>query len=268
MEKMDCPSCGARLSVTAHQLTNACEYCGLSVRLDQTQVQINVDEISQKLSDIEQAHRDHTRQLQLSTRLSTLQGQLSDTRSEIRALRQGRSKQTDPQLRQLRARENQLLNEIAVIQSELDPSPNQPNEVGKVGMINSPIRGRSSALLLAIVTGFFGGHRFYTGHIGIGIIQFLTFGGFFIWQIIDIISILFGSFKDADGRPLDPSKPIANDLWKLVGTIFGGFLLSGFLLDTFGDSPIWLLVGSGLAYVLFYQKPIERIKKIISDRSK
>ncbi len=61
------------------------------------------------------------------------------------------------------------------------------------------------AILLAVLTpftGLCGLHRFYTGHIGIGLIQLLTFGGCGIWQLIDIILLASGSYKDADGRPL------------------------------------------------------------------
>jgi TM2 domain-containing membrane protein YozV len=60
-------------------------------------------------------------------------------------------------------------------------------------------------LILAIVPtffGFFGIHRFYTGHIGIGIAQFLTAGGCGIWQLIDIIFIFTGKYTDKQGRPL------------------------------------------------------------------
>ncbi len=60
-------------------------------------------------------------------------------------------------------------------------------------------------LILAIVPTFFsvfGVHRFYTGHIGIGIAQLCTFGGCGIWQIIDIVMIFTGKFTDKQGRPL------------------------------------------------------------------
>ena len=57
-------------------------------------------------------------------------------------------------------------------------------------------------LLLAIFLGGLGVHRFYTGHILVGVIQLLTMGGCGIWAIIDIISIATDSFRDADGQPL------------------------------------------------------------------
>ncbi len=57
-------------------------------------------------------------------------------------------------------------------------------------------------LLLCIFTGIFGVHRFYTGHIGIGIIQLLTAGGCGIWTLVDLIMIVTDNYKDANGLPL------------------------------------------------------------------
>ena len=59
-----------------------------------------------------------------------------------------------------------------------------------------------TTLLLCLFTGTIGGHRFYTGHTGIGVIQILTGGGCFIWMIIDLIAIINGSFKDSNGNLL------------------------------------------------------------------
>ena len=57
-------------------------------------------------------------------------------------------------------------------------------------------------LLLCLFLGGIGAHRFYTGHIAIGIIQLLTAGGCGIWTLIDLILILCGEYKAADGSPL------------------------------------------------------------------
>ncbi len=62
------------------------------------------------------------------------------------------------------------------------------------------------ALLLCSVgfSGFPAGlHRFYVGKIGTGILWFLTFGLFFIGQLIDIILIITGQFRDRYGHPLE-----------------------------------------------------------------
>lgn len=59
-----------------------------------------------------------------------------------------------------------------------------------------------AALLLCFFFGAFGVHRFYTGHIGIGIVQLITLGGCGIWTLIDFILIITGALKDAEGRDL------------------------------------------------------------------
>lgn len=65
-------------------------------------------------------------------------------------------------------------------------------------------RSKQTALVCAalVLIGLGGVHRLYTGHIGIGIVQLLTFGGCFIWQIVDFVNISSGSFRDVDGKPL------------------------------------------------------------------
>jgi TM2 domain-containing membrane protein YozV len=59
-----------------------------------------------------------------------------------------------------------------------------------------------TTLLLCIFLGYLGVHRFYTGHIVVGLIQLFTFGGCGIWWLIDLIMIATGSFTDSNGLPL------------------------------------------------------------------
>lgn len=60
------------------------------------------------------------------------------------------------------------------------------------------------ALLLVIFVGGLGIHRFYLGYTTIGIIQLLTLGGCGIWALIDLIRIVTGDLKPADGSNYDP----------------------------------------------------------------
>lgn len=60
------------------------------------------------------------------------------------------------------------------------------------------------ALLLVIFVGGLGIHRFYLGYTGIGIAQLLTLGGCGIWSLIDLIRIVTGDLKPADGSNYDP----------------------------------------------------------------
>ena len=57
-------------------------------------------------------------------------------------------------------------------------------------------------LLLCLFLGGLGAHRFYTGYIGIGIVQLFTLGGCGIWTLIDLISILCKKFQTEDGQDL------------------------------------------------------------------
>lgn len=55
------------------------------------------------------------------------------------------------------------------------------------------------ALLLVIVVGGLGIHRFYLGYTWQGIVQLLTLGGCGIWALIDLIRIITGDLQPKDG---------------------------------------------------------------------
>lgn len=61
------------------------------------------------------------------------------------------------------------------------------------------------ALILVILVGALGIHRFYLGYTTIGIIQLLTLGGCGIWALIDLIRIAMGDLGPADGSAYDPT---------------------------------------------------------------
>ena len=66
--------------------------------------------------------------------------------------------------------------------------------------VNNSPKSRLVALLLCFFLGILGVHRFYVGKIGTGILMIVTFGGFGLWVLIDLIMIAVGSFKDQQGR--------------------------------------------------------------------
>ncbi|MFA5014187.1 MAG: TM2 domain-containing protein [Actinomycetota bacterium] len=45
------------------------------------------------------------------------------------------------------------------------------------------------ALVMSIVFGQLGVDRFIMGHVGLGILKLITFGGFGVWWLVDIILI-------------------------------------------------------------------------------
>ncbi|WP_245843576.1 TM2 domain-containing protein [Niastella vici] len=67
---------------------------------------------------------------------------------------------------------------------------------------SAPMGGKSQviALILVLLVGGLGIHRFYLGYTWQGIVQLLTFGGCGIWAIIDLIRIITGDLKPKDGE--------------------------------------------------------------------
>ena len=57
-----------------------------------------------------------------------------------------------------------------------------------------------STLLLCIFTGVIGGHNFYVGKNGKGLVYLLTGGILGIGTLIDFLNLLTGDFKDANGK--------------------------------------------------------------------
>ncbi len=63
-------------------------------------------------------------------------------------------------------------------------------------------RSFSITLLLCFLFGGLGVHRFYTGYTLIGILQLITAGGFGIWYLIDLLSLILNKFRDSKGQDL------------------------------------------------------------------
>jgi TM2 domain-containing membrane protein YozV len=61
-------------------------------------------------------------------------------------------------------------------------------------------KSRGVALALAAVLGPFGGHRFYVGKVGTGVLMAATIGGLGLWWLYDLILVASGSFRDVNDR--------------------------------------------------------------------
>lgn len=78
-------------------------------------------------------------------------------------------------------------------------------ELGHEGAGKAGSKSQVIALLLVILVGTLGIHRFYLGYTTYGIIQLLTLGGCGIWALIDLIRIITGDLKPADGSNYNPT---------------------------------------------------------------
>lgn len=57
-------------------------------------------------------------------------------------------------------------------------------------------RSRGVALILGVVGGFLGLHRFYVGKTGTAVLQIVTLGGLGVWWLYDVVLIVAGEFRD------------------------------------------------------------------------
>ena len=60
-------------------------------------------------------------------------------------------------------------------------------------------KSRAVALVLCVLLGCFGAHRFYAGRYGLGILFLLSFGVFGFGWLVDIAFVAMGRMRDGDG---------------------------------------------------------------------
>jgi TM2 domain-containing membrane protein YozV len=82
------------------------------------------------------------------------------------------------------------------------PGPVDPRDDEYPDLPGVSERSRSVAVVLGLLGGVFGLHRFYAGRPHSGIYMALTFGGLGIWWLYDMVVLVAGEFRDGDGRPI------------------------------------------------------------------
>lgn len=80
---------------------------------------------------------------------------------------------------------------IVINNNNANTNTNVNNQVAAGPMVPARAKNKYIALLLCIFLGFVGGHKFYEGKIGMGILYIFTGGLFMIGVIVDFLTLLF-----------------------------------------------------------------------------
>ena len=80
------------------------------------------------------------------------------------------------------------------------PEPQAVAAPGNGGEVSD--KRRLSAIILCLLIGWFGGHRFYLGRKGSAFVQLFTIGGLGLWTLADLLLLLTGELTDGKGRAL------------------------------------------------------------------
>ena len=90
--------------------------------------------------------------------------------------------------------------------------------------VDRPAKSFPVAWLLSLILGLYGADRFYLGRWKSGLVKLLTFGGFFIWYLVDLILLTLGQLNDSSGRRIRPTAPFVWPSRIVSGAVVAGFL--------------------------------------------
>ena len=96
--------------------------------------------------------------------------------------------------------------------------------------VQAPAKSFPITWVLSLLLGAWGADRFYLGKWKTGLLKLLTFGGLFIWWLVDLVMLSIGRVKDAKGRPLrefDAMKWPARAISAAVTLGFLGMMILG-----------------------------------------
>jgi TM2 domain-containing membrane protein YozV len=88
-----------------------------------------------------------------------------------------------------------------------------------------------TAFALSLVVGALGVDRFYLGKTGTGVLKLITLGGVGVWYLIDLITTILGTTKDAEGKFVLPSDDgqriaawVATGIWSAISIVMAPFV--------------------------------------------
>ena len=120
---------------------------------------------------------------------------------------------------------------------------------------SAPGKDWATAMVLCVLLGWLGAHRFYSGHVLIGLVQLFTGGGFGLWWLIDLGLIASGRYRDSKGLLLGNRNPAVGSGcgWALavfIAIVFLGGMVAG-ATDTGSFPTVMLAVALAAGVVVF-----------------
>jgi TM2 domain-containing membrane protein YozV len=105
-----------------------------------------------------------------------------------------------------------------------------------------------AVFFISFMWGMFGVDRFYLGKIWTGILKLITFGGFGLWTIIDMVLIMSGAMRDKQGNEMLQAaryKKFAARTVIWFAVILGAFILINGILAIVGIYSLITAVQDG-----------------------
>ncbi len=194
---LKCQNCGADLEINPEKKEMFCSYCGARLMMAEDSVHVTriVDEARLKEAEVRLKELEYQHERELREEGLRKEQRKAGIASVIVYIVVLLISYMLPELRPVSVLVL-VFGGIALISSR---SGDRKSRTSGRAMETSR-KSKTIALLLCIFTGMIGGHYFYAGRYGMGILYLLTFGFFGVGWLIDVARIACGGFRDRDGR--------------------------------------------------------------------